>query len=363
LKPRIQTLDGLRFLAALGVLWIHTWTIHGNPRFYVGRIDLADFLAIGVNGVELFFVISGFCMYYFYANKPGFSYHDFYRFLVKRWFRLSPAFYVVTLVYILVGKYIYHYDISIVGNMVHSLFYFNYILGQYQTASHFWTLTVEWQFYILIPFVLIYQQRIGFIKTFSIIFGAVVLCGVLCVVIFKQSSDYFAGTLLLRGVEFGFGVLVARMLNSPKTYFSKRVLWFILFLIITYAGRTLISKKALDLSVNYYNLFKLAGFTLMGAGFAGIVYLSLTSTRRLKAFLSNRLFRSLGRISYSFYLLHALIFPVVAHVVMQHLPSLKGIAAPMFSTLISVVILYPLSLLSYHLLEKPFLSIGNLTTK
>jgi peptidoglycan/LPS O-acetylase OafA/YrhL len=48
---------------------------------------------------------------------------------------------------------------------------------------------------------------------------------------------------------------------------------------------------------------------------------------------------------------------------MQHLPSLKGIAAPMFSTLISVVILYPLSLLSYHLLEKPFLSIGNLTTK
>ena len=50
LRARIQTIDGLRFLAALGVLWIHTWTVFGNPRFYLGKIDLADFLAIGGNG-------------------------------------------------------------------------------------------------------------------------------------------------------------------------------------------------------------------------------------------------------------------------------------------------------------------------
>ena len=128
MKQRIQTLDGLRFLAAMGVLWIHTWTIFGNPRCYIGKVDLANFLAIGQNGVDLFFVISGFCMYYFYAIKSAFSYRDFYRFLVKRWVRLSPAFYVATIIYLLVWKFIYHVQINSVANFLHSVFYLNDIL-------------------------------------------------------------------------------------------------------------------------------------------------------------------------------------------------------------------------------------------
>jgi peptidoglycan/LPS O-acetylase OafA/YrhL len=350
-------------MAALGVLWIHTWTFHGNPRCYIGRFDIADVMAIGVNGVELFFVISGFCMYYFYANKFNFSYHDFYRFLFKRWVRLSPAFYTATVIYILVNKYIYHFNINGPFAFLHSVFYLNYLFGQYSTATHFWTLTVEWQFYVLIPFVLLYQNKIGFIKTFSIVFGAVVAAGIICVLVFKQSSDNFGGTLLLRGAEFGCGVLAARLLIHTNRFFNNRALWFFLFIIITYSGRILISKPVLNLSLNYYNLFKLAGFTLMGLGFAGILYLSVTSQKWLHAFLGNKLFKSMGRISYSFYLLHALVYPIIAKLVIEHAPFLKGIAAPVLSTLISAVILYPLSLLSYHLLERPFLSIGNLTTK
>src|ERR1700753_1334175 len=99
LRPRIQALDGLRFLAAIGVLWIHSWTLYGHARWDVGKVDLANIMAIGGNGVDLFFVISGFCMYYFYASKADFSYHDFWRFLVKRWVRLSPAFYTATVLY------------------------------------------------------------------------------------------------------------------------------------------------------------------------------------------------------------------------------------------------------------------------
>jgi peptidoglycan/LPS O-acetylase OafA/YrhL len=350
-------------MAALGVLWIHTWTIHGNPRCYIGRVDIADIMAIGVNGVELFFVISGFCMYYFYANKSNFSYHDFYRFLVKRWVRLSPAFYAATVIYILVNKYVYHHNVNGIYSFLHSVFYLNYLFGQYTTASHFWTLTVEWQFYILIPFVLIYQNKIGFVKTFCIVFGAVILGGIICVVVLKQSSDNFAGTLLLRGAEFGCGVLAARLLLYTNQYFSKRALWFFLFIIVTYTGRVLISKPVLNLSIDYYNLFKLAGFTLMGLGFSGILYLSITSEKWLHGLLGNRLFKTMGRISYSFYLLHLLVFPVVAKLVMEYMPFFKGISAPMISTLISTAILYPLSLLSYHLLERPFLSVGNLTTK
>lgn len=355
MQQRIEALDGLRFLAAMGVLWIHCWTIHHNPRFFIGPVDIASFLAIGVNGVELFFVISGFCMYYFYASRTGFSYHDLYRFLLKRWLRLSPAFYVASLIYILVDKYIYHHNLNVVMNMVHSVFYLDHLLGNYFTASHFWTLTVEWQFYFVLPFILIWQNIAGFKKCFAAIFGIVFLAAVVSVLILKNESDYLTGTFLFRGVEFGFGVLAARLLIHTNNIFKNRTLWFLLFFIIVYSGRVLVSGPVLNLSAYYYNLFKLAGFTLMGAGFAGILYLSITSAHKLHSFLGNRLFKKMGRISYSFYLLHALIYPVIAGWVIVYLPALRGIAAPVATMLISAVILYPIALLSYNLLERPFL--------
>jgi peptidoglycan/LPS O-acetylase OafA/YrhL len=362
LRQRIQTLDGLRFLAAIGVLWIHTWTVHGNPRFFIGHIDLANFLAIGGNGVDLFFVISGFCMYYFYASKSDFSYHDFYRFLIKRWVRLSPAFYAATIIYILVGIFIYHQPINGVLNFLHSVFYLNYIFGQYNTASHFWTLSVEWQFYFIIPFLLIYQNKIGFKKSFFIIFGSVFIAAAVFVFIAKGRFDLLTDTILFRAVEFGCGAIAARLLIKNNTFFKRRILWLITFVIIVYMGRTLISKQMLDLSINYYNLFKLFGFTLMGAGFAGILYLSVTSVKWLNLILGNGVFKTMGRISYSFYLLHVLVYPVIAGYVIAFMPHTKGILAPVVTTCISAIILYPLSLLSYRILEKPFLSIGNLTT-
>jgi len=302
-------------------------------------------------------------MYYFYASRSDFSYHDFYRFIVKRWVRLSPAFYAVALIYLLVSRFIYHHEVDFTLSMIRSIFYMDYFLANYQVASHFWTLTVEWQFYFIIPLILIYQHVIGFKKSFASIFGLVIGAAVISVLILKNSSDYFAGTFLFRGIEFGFGILAARLFLLNNNYFKRRGLWFVMFIIIIYTGRILVSKSVLNLSLNYYNLFKLAGFTSMGAGFAGVLYLSISSTGKLSAFLGSKMCRNMGRISYSFYLLHALVYPVIVGLVIAYLPFLKGIAAPITTTVISAVILYPISLLSFRFLEQPFLAIGNLTTK
>jgi peptidoglycan/LPS O-acetylase OafA/YrhL len=363
MRQRIRTLDGLRFLAATGVLWIHCWTLHGNPRWYIGKVDLAGLLAIGGNGVDLFFVISGFCMYYFYASKNDFSYHDFYRFLVKRWVRLSPAFYVATIIYILTAKFVYHQKIDSFNNFLHSIFYLNNIFRQYITAPHFWTLSVEWQFYFLIPILLIYQNRIGFKRIFYIIFGLVALAALAAIFLLSDHADGLTLTLLFHGAEFGCGVIAARLLTKNTSFFKNRLLWLVLFIITSYAGRILIAKPMLDQLADHYNLFKLLGFALMGIGFGGILYLSVTSVKWLDVILGNKFFKTMGRISYSFYLLHPLVYPVIAAYTIQFIPALKGIAAPVFTTLVSGVILYPISVLSYNLLEKPFLSIGNLTTK
>jgi len=353
----------LRFLAAFGVLWIHTWTIFGNPRFFVGPVDIANIMALGGNGVDLFFVISGFCMYYFYASRTNFSYHDFYRFLVKRWVRLSPAFYTATLAYLLMYKFVDHKQVDFVGNLFHSLFYLYYILGRYITAGHFWTLTVEWQFYFTIPWLLIYQTKKGFNRVFILMFGLLFLSCVVGVLIYKKQADLFTGTLLFHGLEFGCGILCARLMITNQTALKHRSLWMTAFILITYVGRVLISKPAFDYLPNYYNLLRLSGFSLMGLGFSGILYLSITSKGKLGMILGNNLFISLGKISYSFYLFHGMVFPFVVNAYLKYAGRAGDMIDPVCCTILSVAAIYPVARLSYRFLEKPFFSVGNLTTK
>ena len=362
MRQRIQTLDGLRFLAAIGVLWIHAWTLCGNPRCVVAGIDIANILAIGGNGVDLFFVISGFCMYYFYASKSNFSYHDFFRFIVKRWARLSPAFYSATLVFIVVGMVMYHSAFNYKSVLV-TLVYLNSIFQQLSAASHFWTLGVEWQFYLLIPFLLIYQNRIGFIKAFTAIFGSLLVIAIISVFIFKSTFDLLTDQIVYRGAEFGCGIITARLIFIGRTALKNRIVFFVFFIALTYGGRILISRQILSLSANYYNIFKVFGFMLMAGGFAGILFMALTSAKWLNLFLGNRVFKTMGRISYSFYLWHPLALALVAQYIIKPASLGNGIFTPLAITLAAAFVLYPISLLSYAMLEKPFLSAGNLTTK
>lgn len=363
MNERIQTLDGLRFLAALGVLWIHTWTYFGNPRAYLFDFDIANILALGGNGVDLFFVISGFCMYFFYARKSTFTSAHYWRFLKKRWFRLSPAYYTAVTVYLLVDKFIYHYDRPYFTILLNSLAYANVFTPQYSAASHFWTLGVEWQFYVIIPFILMYQYSVGFKKIFLGIFLLLQLLALVAVLVFKNQSDIFINQIFFRGIEFGWGVLVAWIILNRQYVLKYRYLWLIAFTFITYSGRIFISKSILLLSPQYYNLFKIAGFTLMGLGFAGILYMAITSSKYLLNILGNPLFKTMGKLSYSTYLWHNLMILLVAPYIATFTVISNTIAAPILSTLISIILLYPVSLLSYNLLEKPFLQIGNLTSK
>ena len=60
-QNRIAPVDGLRTVAAVGVLWAHVWVFMGNPTLSVGTIgavalDLNRAASIVGTGVDLFFV-------------------------------------------------------------------------------------------------------------------------------------------------------------------------------------------------------------------------------------------------------------------------------------------------------------------
>ena len=103
-SSRIQPLDGLRAIAALGVVWVHVWAFYGTPAQNVKGLDLYQVISIVGNGVDFFFVISGFCMYLM-AWKTDFSFSTYGSFLYKRFLRIAPAFYASLLVYATIIKY------------------------------------------------------------------------------------------------------------------------------------------------------------------------------------------------------------------------------------------------------------------
>lgn len=94
----------------------------------------------------------------------------------------------------------------------------------------------------------------------------------------------------------------------------------------------------------------------MSCGFSGIIYLSLTSEHLLHKVLGNKMISMIGRISYSFYLWHGLASFIIGNMIIHRFVFLNDIRAPLLTFILSTLILIPISLVSYNMLEKPFIA-------
>src|SRR6478672_10331259 len=86
LTGRLSTLDGLRGLAALLVVFYHIeWPNHLTNNNFVGNGYLA---------VDLFFILSGFVIFQNYAIRIS-SINDFRNFICLRFFRVYPLHFAI----------------------------------------------------------------------------------------------------------------------------------------------------------------------------------------------------------------------------------------------------------------------------
>ena len=155
-RSRIDYVDGLRAAAVLGVLISHLAT-HG----FVGNGNvLAHVMNEGAHGVDLFFVISGFCLAYptlrrWRAEGARF---DAAEFMTKRIVRICPPFYVATLLMVAVGIAALAagrtppWGVPPALDLVKSLLFLD---GHVQLINGaFWTLMVEFRWYFAFPLLL-----------------------------------------------------------------------------------------------------------------------------------------------------------------------------------------------------------------
>ncbi len=159
---RIEYIDGLRALAVLSVLishmFFHSSNLHSGPGYGIGME--------GSHGVDLFFVLSGFCLAFPTLQKysrgvaDGFGVGDF---AVKRLVRIVPPFFLATFVFVVLAiadRAIGHgttIPLPPPGDLLKSLLFLD---GRVQMINaSFWTLMVEFRWYFLFPVLLIVWLR------------------------------------------------------------------------------------------------------------------------------------------------------------------------------------------------------------
>ncbi len=137
---RLLELDAMRGIAALMVVFFH---------FTVDREQAQSGFKLGITGVDLFFIISGFVIFLTVSNTK-----HWLDFLVSRFSRLYPAYWTaVLLTTFSIGLMNYFSGEGSNGLLFQSLgnlTMFNYYLKIPNLDGSYWTLIIEMQFYILI---------------------------------------------------------------------------------------------------------------------------------------------------------------------------------------------------------------------
>jgi peptidoglycan/LPS O-acetylase OafA/YrhL len=161
LEHRIEWLDGLRGIAVLMVVWYHAYLVGqwvpDIPAF--GHYyNFEEMPGTGFIGVELFFFISGFVLFYPYARNlfEGRPLDDLPTFGWRRFIKIVPSYVFILLVLVLFGGIAMHSASELAWIVaVHLGFVLNLLpvhpFGQINAVL--WSLSVEVQFYLVFPLI------------------------------------------------------------------------------------------------------------------------------------------------------------------------------------------------------------------
>jgi peptidoglycan/LPS O-acetylase OafA/YrhL len=353
-RRRIVPLDGLRAVAVVGVLYAHIWSFSLDcPPLRLGAFDINRALSVFGTGVDLFFVISGFCMYLMYGStQSGFDAQAFRKFVLKRFKRIAPAFYVAAIVSAFFvteqGK-----PFPIGDLLAHATFVFQLIPGYGRLAASFWSLGTEWHFYIVLPFFLVFANRAGFWRAAAISIGASIAFRFATNIGRVQLDGIEVDHLIpARFVEFGWGMIAAELYlkNRVPPRALQGSFGFVLSWGVSLFGRLLMTAHAS--SMRYGSTLQAISVVVLSFGFMLVVWNIVSSDSHVARGLSSRPMQWVGKISYSLYLWHFDSGLAAA----RYFGEIwgRGPLSPIGYTLLSLAFLLPISALSYRLFEAPY---------
>ncbi len=151
---RLSNLDYLRGFAALGIMLYHYLTWITNANFSSD----AFFGRVGVYGVSIFYVLSGLTLFYVYYDKLSFNSTDILSFFRKRFFRIFPLLWLVTLIRVGIDAFKgleipgwYDLFLNVTG-------LFGLLKWDASIATGAWSIGNELVFYLFFPFFVFFTK-------------------------------------------------------------------------------------------------------------------------------------------------------------------------------------------------------------
>jgi peptidoglycan/LPS O-acetylase OafA/YrhL len=158
---RVPLLDALRGLAALAVCWFHLASLIPLPDGLIRALGNQGYL-----GVHVFFVISGFVMPLSLA-RAGYSPRSFGRFILRRLVRLDPPYLASILLTVAFGYALAAFvrshggklPVESAGQVLSHLAYATQLSGHSWLSPVYWTLAIEFQFYLVLGLLFPFLQH------------------------------------------------------------------------------------------------------------------------------------------------------------------------------------------------------------
>jgi peptidoglycan/LPS O-acetylase OafA/YrhL len=311
-STRYAFIDAVRGLAATLVMTQHSLYASGliARHEWLGAI-MPKWLELGESGVVAFFLVSGFVIPFSLEKIGSFKY-----FWLSRATRIYPLYLLVYFATFAIqaGGGV-HSIAAFAGNFLTHLLFVQEYTKQEGFVGGAWTLSLEavWYLSISILFLLRMNHRT------NLIVGAAIGISVLAQISCAMGHHLPMGRLSML-VLCVFGLVCYR---ASKDMLSRRHFWILFLLLWATIAMNLLVGMGLFPSAHPTATFQMA-FDSWVVG--GAVFFGLFFTRHL-AIWSHSFLSYLGKISYSVYLLHAVVLIVLTRLHIDGLPLLFGVFA------------------------------------
>lgn len=329
-QRRFGSLDGLRALGVLAVVWHHT-------------------VARGFGGVSLFFALSGFLIAtrLLRAKRHGGIFvGEFYRRTARR---ILPLYFAVLAIYLALAVWIEPVAVARREFFAHlpafATFTANWFvdLDQPRVIFYFaWSLSAQMQFYLLWPWV----ERTGSSRRAATIAGVLLVTAPVIALMAGSGARESLWLRIVSGVPAGImaGVLVAQALHAPAGFAALN----------RWCGRrgSVVAALALVILLAWRPTIGGAWHEMLTAlAHAGLIVTCVVrEDHDFATILRWKVIVQVGAVSYGIYLLHMLAVNVVRHC--EHWGSFQSVY---FEFTLSVLVAFGLALASHRWWERRFL--------
>jgi peptidoglycan/LPS O-acetylase OafA/YrhL len=315
--------DYIRALAALLVLFAHK-----KAQMPGGAI-----------GVSIFFCLSGFLIAQILIGLPSLTISNVAKFIFRRWMRIYPLYVFTIGVTFLLMQHYRPESLSDFASAIPGMLTFTRLPAQWTgfAATVGWTLHAEFWFYVFFPIIFMLTYKRGLLP---LAIGFLIVASILSKIVaghgepdkWPTGNDQWYTVIYLDQMMYGAicAILIARHSSFVKLFTSK--LWVWGGLVIILAMGKLLPFPTFD--VYWY---------LQSSGAALLCAVAILHHEANPKTSKDNFIAWIGRISFSIYLVHA--------IVLDYVPT--GELLPKLDTPLMVAIVLALSWLTEKYVERP----------